>query len=78
MKRKLLNPGETMAPYKHDCEDCEWVGWFSPWSDKPPMNIYLCKDETIIIRFSDEPSDYWSKTAGDSTKNSISALPTIT
>ena len=60
--------GGIMKPYKHDCEDCVWVGWFSPYSDKPRMNVYLCKGETVIIRFSDEPGDYWSKTVGESIK----------
>jgi hypothetical protein len=76
--RKLLKPGETMKPYIHDCKDCRWVGWFSPWADKPPMNIYLCpnkeRNDTVIIRFSDEPSDYWSKTVGESTKGEIMAM----
>jgi hypothetical protein len=40
------------------------------------MNIYFCPDDkpgkgTIIIRFSDEGSDYWSISVGDYKKGSI-------
>jgi hypothetical protein len=62
---------KTIQPYSHDCKSCVWVGWFSPWVDKPPMNVYLC-DKTVIIRFSDEPSDYWSATAGESARGPTS------
>jgi len=79
MTRKLLESGQTMEPYKHDCDKCVWVGWFSPYKNISPMNIYICPgntpdNPTVIIRFSDEPSDYWSHTAGDSIKGGIRAL----
>jgi len=56
-----------MAPYEHDCDGCGWVGWFAPYSDKPPMNIYVCASKpeeqiTVVIRFSSDPPDYWSST----------------
>ena len=52
-----------IQPYKHDCKGCKWVGWFGPWEDKPPMNVYLC-GTTVVIRMSDDPPDYWAATAG--------------
>lgn len=64
-------PG-TIEPYKHDCKNCEWVGWY-PHS-KPYGNVYICrngKDETLIIRYSDEPSDYWSMPLGISRRGPV-------
>jgi len=53
---------KTIQPYKHDCDRCVWVGWIK--SGEKFGNIYLCKGKfmEVIIRYSDEPSDYscWS------------------
>jgi hypothetical protein len=54
---------KVIQPYEHDCKKCTWVGWFTPFGDKPPMNVYLC-GRTVIIRFSSRESDYWSMTVG--------------
>lgn len=72
---KKIKVNKVVKPYQHDCPNCKWVGWFTPWADKPPYNVYLC-GETVVIRYSDEPSDYWSSTAGG-TKGSLSidAMP---
>jgi len=61
---------EVLEPYKHDCPICKWVGWFTPFADKPPMNVYLC-NETVVIRFSSEGSDYWTMPVGMTTKGPI-------
>ena len=66
---------KTVKPYDHDCGACKWVGWFSPWADKPPMNIYL-HGETVVIRFSSEGPDYWSATAGHVQKSELQILNT--
>jgi hypothetical protein len=53
---------KTIQPYQHDCDNCEWVGWVC-MGDKLG-NMYICPKYTksqrieIIIRWSDEPSDY--------------------
>lgn len=60
----------SLKPYNHDCLSCKWVGWFSPYGDKVPMNVYVCGN-TVVIRFSDEGSDYWSATIGQTTKGDI-------
>jgi len=75
----------TIEPYKHDCQSCIWVGWIhikgggkfgSDWG-----NMYFCPNfesddtkhpGTVLIRFSDEPSDYWSHGVGECTKGAIS------
>jgi len=62
---------DILHPYYHDCDECRWVGWFSPYADKVPMNVYLCRD-TVIIRFSSEGSDYWSARAEEGIKGPIS------
>lgn len=70
---------DIIEPYEHDCENCQWVGWFSPWRDKPPMNVYICESPvtgktTVVIRFSSEGSDYWSATAGELIKGNIAIM----
>ena len=75
----VVNGEVAMAiePYKHDCKECKWVGWFTPYADKVPMNVYICQhgnETTVIIRFSDEGSDYWSATAGELIKGSMGFL----
>jgi len=53
---------KTIQPYEHDCTNCKWVGWISV--NGKLGNMYVCpKDEEcrfieILIRWSDEPSDY--------------------
>jgi len=73
-------------PYKHDCQRCIWVSWIhikgggkhgSDWG-----NMYFCPNSpehrdtskypgSIIIRFSDEPSDYWSSPVGECKKGAL-------
>jgi hypothetical protein len=51
----------SVEPYKHDCKSCKWVGWIS--CTKRLGNMYFCPKcdgGTVIIRFSDDPGDYWS------------------
>jgi len=52
----------TLKPFKHDCKECEWVGWIS---NSKLGNVYICQGKTVVIRYSDEPSDYWSSTIGN-------------
>jgi len=71
-----------LEPYEHDCTRCVWVGWIyvkgggkwgSDWG-----NMYFCPPHSatdrgsVIIRFSDEPSDYWSNPVGVCSKGSLS------
>ena len=75
-----------IEPYVHECSRCEWVGWIhikgggkfgSDWG-----NMYYCPGHlhgalvyghgTVVIRFSDEPSDYWSSPVGFATKGALS------
>lgn len=63
-----------VEPYKHDCEDCAWVNWIVI-DGKRLGNMYFCKNSisemgSVVIRFSDEPSDYWSSPIGMATKGS--------
>lgn len=51
---------KTIEPYAHDCDKCVFVGWYSRVD--PPANIYLCGN-TVIIRYSSDPPDYWSGSA---------------
>jgi len=43
--------------FKHDCNKCEFVR--TDTYDKKLSDFYLC-DNSMIIRHSDEPSDYGS------------------
>lgn len=76
-----------IEPYAHACSRCIWVGWIfvkgggkwgSDWG-----NMYFCptprtgeeakrRPGSVVIRFSDEPSDYWSNGVGYSRKGAIS------
>jgi len=65
----------TVEPYKHDCEECTWVNWIVVDEDRLG-NMYFCSNGhhaigSVIIRFSDEPSDYWSAPIGAITKGPI-------
>lgn len=75
---------KRIEPYVHDCQHCIWVGWMrikgggkwgSDWG-----NMYYCPPTvmtprgSVVIRFSDEPSDYWSSPIGASVKGAL-ALP---
>jgi hypothetical protein len=72
-----------LQPYKHDCDRCMWVSWIhmpgggkfgSDWG-----NVYFCPNPrqdkdypgSIVIRFSDEASDYWSACVARSMKGSL-------
>ena len=59
---------ELKQPYKHDCDHCIWVTWIAapnPVSGSEWANMYFCpKTHSVIIRFSDEPEDYWSAPIG--------------
>lgn len=49
------------AKWKHDCDKCRFLGgMFMPHGS---MDWYVCgtTDRTILARFSDEGSDYWSR-----------------
>ena len=67
-----------IEPYKHDCSECVWVGWYSE-KDGSLSNIYVCPEEhsptgvTVVIRHSSEPSNYWSGSTG-SKPHAIEAL----
>ncbi len=54
---------KRLQPYKHNCRTCQWVGWFTIDQRIPPANVYIC-GKTVVIRFSDEPGDYWSSLEG--------------
>ncbi len=54
---------ERLQPYKHDCHTCQWVGWLTISDSMPPANVYIC-GKTVVIRYSYEPSDYWSSLEG--------------
>lgn len=62
---------KVIQPYEHDCKRCKWVGWMSV--GEKLGNVYLC-GQTVVVRWSSEPSDYWAATAGDSRKGSIRIL----
>ena len=64
---------EIIQPYKHDCSVCVWVGWLHLGNDNGWGNVYIC-GKTVVIRHSDEPSDYWSMNAG-STKPHALEIP---
>jgi len=66
----------VLQPYRHDCDACVWVSWVSWTNRSKPANMYLCQGKTIIIRFSDEPSDYWSMTAGEAVKDAVAIFKT--
>ena len=66
----------SIEPYKHDCAACVWVGFISNVKGQKVGNMYFCpkcdsKYGSIIIRFSDEPSDYWSAPVGAAVKGSL-------
>lgn len=48
----------TSKPYhQHDCSKCKYLG--SMYMDRP-MDWYVCGNDSILARFSDEGRDYWS------------------
>jgi hypothetical protein len=72
---------KVLQPYAHECSNCIWVGWIyvkgggkwgSDWG-----NMYFCPNNregrhgSVIIRFSDEPSDYWSNEVGICRKGAL-------
>lgn len=77
---------KVLQPYKHDCPHCIWGGWIhvkgggkfgSDWG-----NLYFCPNQnkdadtlkypgSVIIRFSDEPDDYWSTPIGGLVKGGL-------
>jgi len=66
---------KRLQPYKHDCDQCIWVGWV-PWREAQDGygNMYYCPrcdGGTIVIRYGDEPSDYYSSPIGASDRGSI-------
>lgn len=70
-----------IEPYIHDCTDCVWVGWIhiqgggkwgSNWG-----NMYLHGQggrQSVVIRFSDEPSDYWSASVGGCERGALGGI----
>lgn len=61
---KQLDNTYTLEPFKHDCKTCKWIGWIT--QGEKLGNVYICKGKTVIIRYSDEPSDYWCASVGNS------------
>lgn len=62
-----------IKPYAHDCNHCVWVSWIhikdggKHGSDWGNMYLHTCpatQRQSVIIRFSDEASDYWSSPVG--------------
>ena len=50
---------KTIQPYKHDCDNCKWIGWVN--AGEQLGNMYVClkgKLTEIIIRWSSDPPDY--------------------
>jgi len=70
-----------IQPYEHDCDGCIWVGWIRVKGGgkfgSDHGNMYYCPSTaptsqgSVIIRFSDEPSDYWSCPIGGLVKGSL-------
>lgn len=52
-KLKPAYYGGAKPQHQHDCGMCRFIGTI----DK--FDLYICKD-TILLRRSDEPSEYWS------------------
>lgn len=48
---------KSVDPYKHNCDGCQWISWGH--DGEKMTNMYLCKED-LVIRYSDEPSDYRS------------------
>jgi hypothetical protein len=69
----------VLKPFVHDCDRCIWVSWVrfeGRWG-----NMYFCPSlssgsmalpGSIVVRFSDEPSDYWSSLVGGTTGGTLS------
>lgn len=62
-----MHSEKLIQPFKHNCNKCQWLGWacgFQETDNNPHglANLYLCDRDTkrpaLIMRFSDEPSDY--------------------
>ena len=76
-------PPHVIKPYAHDCQSCVWVGWIhvqgggkfgSSWGNMyfcPPDAVMSSPQGSVLIRFSDEPSDYWSSPVGACVKGSL-------
>lgn len=67
-----------IKPFKHDCDKCVWVGWIT--AQGRLGNMYFCPKNnsehgTVLIRFSDDPPDYWSSSIGACKKGSLSVTP---
>lgn len=60
----------TLAPFTHDCDKCQWVGWLSGYGGEMGMaNVYAHRDGdrvTVVIRYGSEGPQYWSATTGGS------------
>jgi hypothetical protein len=76
---------KVLQPHEHDCDGCIWVGWIETnygWGNiyfhpsTPKAHVGGSKHGTIIIRYSSEPSDYWSMPVhSGSTKGAIDLGP---
>jgi len=70
----------NLNPYKHDCDNCIWVGWV--YMDDRYGNMYFCpKSEgygSVVVRFSDRIDDYWSSPVGCAYKGSLNIGNTTT
>ena len=63
-----MDEWSTMIRFKHDCENCVWLGTYSNPSspDKKYLELYCCQNkeknrlEAIIGRFGNGPNEYIS------------------
>ena len=50
-----------LEPYQHDCSECQWAGWLPHFHKAGNLYLHHGTESTlVIVRFSDEPSDYFS------------------
>ena len=53
---------EDVPQYEHDCDRCKFLGLYYD-TPKKRYDLYICiygNNATIIARFSNDGSDYWS------------------
>ena len=81
----LGTKGTIIKPYKHDCDNCVWVGWIPCRDAKNGWgNTYFCPPATrivgdikglgsgsVMIRYGDKPEEYLSMPVGVCTKGSL-------
>ena len=64
-----------IQPYKHDCPNCKWVGWFTPQHSNVHYNMYYCEYEkytaSIVLRYGNEGHEYESFPVGLTVKGPL-------